>query len=273
MSYAVRNGKVVRCSRPSVQLVGRKIVRPLSAAVVRLVGPIPDHVNLSGCDQVTLAGITIGYPGIGEQLRGDLERECARILGLHGPAAFVCTKHAAAIHEAGHVVLLAVDGLELDYAFIRQTAAGWTGMTMPKNGSWRLTSDTSPAELIRRSGHLLAGVAAEELFDADFRAGSSLDEVLVSQLLAALAADGADGRELWEQQVRGPVMRRLVERQRSLVDIAEYLLEHGRLDNADVGHLMAPPNTSLAPVRRRPAARGAASTSAKRTAIKGKHAA
>ena len=228
MSYAVRSGKVVRRSRP------------LSVAAVQLGGPTPDHVNLSGGDQVTLAGITIGYPGIGEQLRGVLAREYARILGLRGPAAFACTKHAAAIYEAGHAVLLAVDGLELAYAYIKQTDAGWTGMSMPKNGSWRITPDAPPAEFIRRSRHLLAGFAAEQLFDADFRAGSSLDEIIVSQLLVALAADGADGRELWVKQVHGPVLRCLVEHQRSLADIAEHLYEHERLERADdVRRLMA----------------------------------
>ena len=219
MSYAVRNGKVVRRARP--------------VALPELGGPTPDHVDLSGSDQVTLAGTTIGYPGIGARLRATLAHAAACIAERHGPAAFACTKHAAAIHEAGHATLYAVDGLELGRAYIEETASGWTGMCVAKNGGWKITPDAPSAELIKRARHLLAGWAAERLFDADFRMGSSLDEIVVSQFLAALAADDGDGAALWVRHVHHPVKRCLVEHQQAVTGIAEYLFEHERLDGAD----------------------------------------
>src|SRR6266446_4663907 len=89
------------------------------------------QVNLSNPDEITLAGIRLALPGIGTAVRGMLEDLTARVYAEHGGAAFACPKRAAAIHEAGHVVVYAAHGAEVECARIEPTGheAGWIGYT------------------------------------------------------------------------------------------------------------------------------------------------
>ena len=74
----------------------------------------------------------------------------------------------------------------------------WIGRTygLPK---WSVNETTSPEADLQHAHSQLAGVASEALFDSDYRAGSSIDEIIIAQgiVLAAAAKLLRDERQLW----------------------------------------------------------------------------
>jgi len=112
-----------------------------------------------------------------------------------GPRGVLATRHAAAIHESGHGIVFARTA---DEVFApphrlsikkRRTPLGdtWTGSTdvVPSAPKLHIDSRTRPDMLWTHGIRVLAGVAAELLFDGhDFRMGSSFDEVALAQGIA-----------------------------------------------------------------------------------------
>ena len=166
--------------------------------------------NLLHDDVFTLAGITASGPGLGRQVREVLAGLFRDIMDKHGPRAFELPKRAAAIHEAGHVVINSVLGTRTTSVLIDHMQVGeqcgWIGFTDVSGGAFVYTPD-KPAtfdELLARSRTIYAGIAAEALFAGeDRREGSSLDEVLLSQLFGRYAADliGEDPELFWQRNV------------------------------------------------------------------------
>jgi hypothetical protein len=203
-------------------------------------------------DKITLGRVTIAGPGLGAKVRERFLAETERIFQAHGRRAFEAPKRAAAIHEAGHAVIATAlqDERVKRVRIWRRTfednpiiVAGWFGLTEYHGGGWALDHQTSrPADLIRPARNLYAGIAGEALFAGDdLREASSLDEVMMSQLLGAQAADllGLDGKTYWREEVHNKVCRHLLANQTVVMRIADYLLEHRKLQGRPLERMLA----------------------------------
>ena len=112
-------------------------------------------VDLVQNDQVTLAGVTVkGVNGV--EMREMLDRQTAKILEQHGARAFACPKSSAAIHEAGHVVILTVLGYHAVSASIASPDnENWFGYTdCPDAG---FNEKATAAEKLNKARNLIAG--------------------------------------------------------------------------------------------------------------------
>jgi hypothetical protein len=163
-----------------------------------------DLVDLSSPDRITLAGITLEGE-ICVSIRNSLVAVQKRVLVEHGERAFECPKEAAAIHEAGHVVVnVALGGRVRRVDIDCHPSGAWIGYTEYLNGEWSLSPETATSEKwLEIARNLYAGVAAEMLFDPDFRQGSSLDEVVMSQWIGGEAAHlvNEDPASFWTTHV------------------------------------------------------------------------
>src|SRR5262245_22222937 len=137
-----------------------------------------------------------------------------------GLAAFEMARSSAIAHEAGHTVVGAVHGLAVSSCEItRRTIpkifrravgrSAWGGLTrwaQPQPfgpaGEFAVEFANVPtATVLTQIAVTIAGVVAEAVFDPDeYRDGSSIDEVLVAQVLTdQLAARlGLVAPELWD---------------------------------------------------------------------------
>jgi hypothetical protein len=193
-------------------------------------------------DVVTLAGTTIVAPGIGRAVRGAMSNEITRILAAHGFAAFENPRRATCMHEAGHAVISTWLGKHVTRVTTGRCVQGWTGFTHCADGEWRIHPDdaNAPQTLIAVGRNLYAGIAAEMMFARDdFREGSSLDEVVMSQLAAQMAAGDEDGETLWRSEVHLPVCVHLKRNERVVRRIAGYLLEHRKIQGRPLERMLA----------------------------------
>jgi hypothetical protein len=123
------------------------------------------------------------------EIAADISRLAFEKQGL---AAFDSTRRAASLHESGHVIIGTVDGRKVrDLTVRRRLIAGrhqWLGVTR-----WRhwdadkpLTSpDSTVEDDIATARNVIAGWAAELLFDPDFRQGTSIDEIATFNLIVS----------------------------------------------------------------------------------------
>jgi hypothetical protein len=209
-------------------------------AAVTMISWEASMVDLSGDDKITLAGITVEGPGIGGGVRNLLACEMARILAQHGPRAFEAPKHAAAIHEAGHVVAHVLAGNRVQRTRIAERRPGvWLGFTETRSRHW--LRPRSPAQFLQVARSLYAGYAAERMLDQDFREASSIDEIVMSQLAAAMAANilNTDEETYWQTEVHLAVCTSLGRNGTALKMIAEHLLNHQRLKGRRLDNLCA----------------------------------
>ena len=111
---------------------------------------------------------------------------------------------------------------------------GWIGFTDVSGGAFVYTPD-KPAtfdELLARSRTIYAGIAAEALFAGeDRREGSSLDEVLLSQLFGRYAADliGEDPELFWQRNIHVWCLCQLGGNREVHAEITEALLQRKRV--------------------------------------------
>lgn len=123
-----------------------------------------------------------------------VEAACRDAYATQGPRAFESTRHAVAIHEAGHAVIYAITAdharwwqayrVKIWREAMPEALSGltvWLGetQTSPKAPPIHVQPDDAKGTLIYalRAG---AGVVSEMLFDGkDYRLGSSLDELLI----------------------------------------------------------------------------------------------
>jgi hypothetical protein len=123
-------------------------------------------------------------------------------LAIDGSRAFDCPKSSAAFHEAGHCLVSFLQGTTPSRASIwpikELGRTQWIGRTygLPK---WSVNETTSPEADLQHAHSQLAGVASEALFDSDYRAGSSTDEITIAQgiVLTAAAKLLRDEQQLW----------------------------------------------------------------------------
>jgi hypothetical protein len=198
-----------------------------------------DHAtDLSQDDIFTLAGITMFGPGLGKRVRERFVEIAASLLRKHGPRAFEMPKRAAAIHEAGHVVINSAVGVRTTSVLIdhlhRNSELAWIGYTNAPDLAF-VDTPTAPAgfdKLLMKSRTTCAGIAAEMLFAGpDRREGSSLDEIIMSQIFAEMAASlvGAEPEALWQNDVWSWCMAQLHHNRNAHAGIAAALVERKRL--------------------------------------------
>ena len=108
-----------------------------------------------------------------------------------GLRAFEDPKSSAVVHEAGHAVLYAYYGIEMEFVKVRECKKGiqaghWVGNARPVNYKWGGSGpDTLPEDEFKNACILIAGRIAEELFDRENRRlGSSLDEFIGVRMLS-----------------------------------------------------------------------------------------
>jgi hypothetical protein len=195
--------------------------------------------DLSDPDKITLAGITLALPGIGTAVRGMLEDLTVRVFDAHGLEAFACSKRAAAIHEAGHVVIYAAHGAEVESAHIEETPAktGWIGYTSSVGTAFTVKDGQGESEDLyrNRARFLIAGVTAEKLFDPEAKAGSSLDEWVMAQVMAckaAMLAGRKDDTRYFNDEVYRTAGLILLRHEETCREIARHLFDHGSLNGA-----------------------------------------
>ena len=119
----------------------------INTAIPDVANPFYEQsVDLSQDDVFTLAGFTMCGPGLGKAVRERFVAVAANLLRKHGPRAFEMPKRAAAIHEAGHIVINSVLGVRTTNVLIdpitRNGKLFWIGNTKPLNWlswiRWRL---------------------------------------------------------------------------------------------------------------------------------------
>jgi hypothetical protein len=205
-------------------------------------------VDFSHDDVFTLAGFTMAGPGLGKAVRERFAALAASLLRRHGPRAFEMPKRAAAIHEAGHAVVMSILGVRVTSVMIEPMARGgklyWGGNTEAPELAFADTP-TSPigfATLLSRSRIVYAGLAAEGLFAGnDRREGSSLDEIVLSQMLAEHGARlvGVDAGRLWQDEVATWCNITLHRNCEVHAEIATALMNRGRLKGKVLRELCA----------------------------------
>jgi hypothetical protein len=194
--------------------------------------------NLSQDDWFTLAGITMAGPGLGKRVRGRFVAIAASLLKKHGLRAFEMPKRAAAIHEAGHVVINSAVGVRTTSVLIdhihRNGALHWIGHTDAPDLAF-VDAPNAPAgfdKLLMRARTTCAGIAAEHLFAGpDRREASSLDEIMMSQIFAERAASliGVNPEALWQNEVWAWCVAQLHQNRNTHAEIAAALMERKRL--------------------------------------------
>jgi hypothetical protein len=190
-------------------------------------------------DRVTMCGVTIVGPGIGPAVREVLSNEIKRVLAEHGLAAFENPKWATCLHEGGHAITTPWLGKSVTKVTITECASkNWIGWTHCADDAWHVNFDdkeSAAQTLIAIARNLYAGIAAEGLFAGDDRReGSSIDEVVISQLAAQTAAVTCevDGETLWRRAVHIPVCRHLQRNAHVVRRIAGHLLEHHEIEGS-----------------------------------------
>jgi hypothetical protein len=143
-----------------------------------------------------------------------IQEEADRLLESQGMRAFEMPRTAAIGHETGHAIVATVEGHQVTSVKIsRQIVFGmtvWTGVTNDSHGPWSITPETPTAEVLSRVRCLIAGVVGEAIYAAaDYRAGSSLDEIVLAQMaldnLLQLHPDEfavAHPKEIWSDCLR-----------------------------------------------------------------------
>jgi hypothetical protein len=222
-----------------------------------LINPFYEQpANLSQDDVFTLAGFTMYGPGVGKAVRERFDAITAGLLRKYGLRAFEMPKRAAAIHEAGHVIINSVLGVRTTCVAIdhitRNGKLFWIGITNAPELAFADTPATPVGfdEFLARSRTTYAGIAAEILFAGDDRRdGSSLDEVLMSQILAEHAAmlAGLDAPRLWFEEVAAWCSNQLQRNRKTHAEITAALMKRKRLKGkvlralcAKVAQLLSP---------------------------------
>jgi hypothetical protein len=136
-----------------------------------------------------LAGYTF-YPDSWDSVYAGFQLEIARVHATHGDRAFECPRSAVLAHEASHAIVAPHDGDKVKNIRIwnHQTFGRtyWVGETVRKGKRFAIAAATPPSFVLTQVCFLIAGIVGEAVLDpAEYREGSSVDEVVVAQLLIA----------------------------------------------------------------------------------------
>jgi hypothetical protein len=126
-------------------------------------------------------------PEVDTDVIEDIEREVRRLLASEGLRAFEMLRSAAIAHEAGHAIVGRHEGLAIVQVEVFKCSGPqgevWGGATN-ENAPWRIDATTPTAGVLARVRYMVAGIAGEAILDPEgYRRGSSLDEIVLSQLI------------------------------------------------------------------------------------------
>jgi hypothetical protein len=175
------------------------------------------------------------------------------VLAKHGSSAFTMTRKAALVHETGHAIVLTHEGLKVRSVKIFSRSVlgveAWGGRCMHAGGAWSSGPDSSVDSDLLHARVAIAGLAGEAICGLD-RPGSSLDEVVLSQVLGcnvAVKLDGysrrdedyaAWGRQLWNEQVWNVAIKILRANREPFMQLVQHLHENERVKGAKLHHIL-----------------------------------
>jgi hypothetical protein len=174
----------------------------------------------------------------------DMSAIMAHVFVTDGPRAFDCPKSSATVHEAGHCVIHALNGgMPTRAAIWPEIIDGrtqWLGNT-EGIGPWRVDEKTDVQADLRVAESKMAGVAAEYLFDLDFRPGSSIDEIAIARsIVEGVAFKMGRDPALVLAETWITVISRLKMHERIVREIASRLRRKRSIDARDLKLLLAP---------------------------------
>jgi hypothetical protein len=154
-----------------------------------------------------LAGFSFSDPVAASAIDSDFRRAVANIFDEHGPRAFEQPRSAAIAHESSHAIVGTHDGLRVERVRIWSRPDPlnggplWGGLTdYVRRKRVAITPETPLPKVLSNICLIVAGEVGEFILDpGGYREASSLDEVVISQNIANLAATevGIDPRVLW----------------------------------------------------------------------------
>ena len=158
----------------------------------------------------------------------------------HGPAAFMMPREAAVVHETGHAIVAAHEGLTVRSVSVYSRSVPNVGVVWGGwcngGGPWTSGPDSSAADDLRRARIIVAGLAGEAVTRRDLP-GSSLDELALSQMIGLNAASklypgglsdedyDAYAQQLWNEQVWKVALEILFANQEPFNRLAQFLAE------------------------------------------------
>ena len=185
-----------------------------------------------------------------------IEDTTRRAFDRHGLPAFMMPREAALVHETGHAIVAAHEGLTVRSVSIfsrpvPKAGLVWGGWCIDAGGTWTTGPDTSADDDLRRARIIIAGLAGEALTRRDLP-GSSIDELALSQLVSLNAAVKLDNdldrsdeeysayaERLWHEQVWNVALAILLANQEPFNCLVQCLHEKEKVKGAKLRHVLA----------------------------------
>jgi hypothetical protein len=173
----------------------------------------------------------------------ELAHVLTAITGLFGgQITFRQTKLSAALHEAGHAVILALNWMTPTstgiWPITEEGRQQWLGyVDAPSAGG--VDSETPARENIKCAQTILAGAVSERLFDPGCRLGSSTDEIGGAQAIIKMAAPKLqrNDKELWSETLT-EVEKSLKANESIVRKIADELIRKGTIRSRRLAYLL-----------------------------------
>lgn len=166
-----------------------------------------------------------------------------------GARAYGATRRAAALHEAGHAVIHALDGDKVRRIRIirarERSPDGkrqWIGLCLHNRGAISLTPETPLDALVALARSVAAGYLAEMAFDReDYRLNSSPDEQLIFSCLSPAIAEkmGADADGVHFAVAHG-ISNDLWAHRAAVLAIAGNLERYGQVSGHKLSRMLPP---------------------------------
>lgn len=166
----------------------------------------------------------------------------------HGPDGFIGSKHAAAVHEAGHAIVFCALGqrptrLKLQRKFYEIDGVSrmfWGGVTETERKSFLMDMRSNPYESLTEIAFVAAGFLAEMHFD-HLLPGSSLDERVYAAVLCSLAEIAFDLPEGAAAHLVGQIVKQTFDDfAAEHAKLTRRLLHHNVVRAAELDRLLEP---------------------------------
>jgi hypothetical protein len=194
-----------------------------------------------------LPSLPVGMP---PQMVAGIRDAALRAFLAHGAAAFEAPRETTIMHETGHGIVGAAEGFRIrELRIFQRSARVWGGRCEEADATWSTGPDSSAEDDLRRARFTIGGLAAEALCGRD-KPGSSLDELVLSQVLGMNAggklgdptlsdeAHHAYVQRLWHEQVWGVALADLRANREPFCALAELLNQHERIKGEKLAKML-----------------------------------
>jgi hypothetical protein len=180
-------------------------------------------------------------------------RTVTHLTASEGVNAFISPRREAAAHEAGHCIIFAADGVDVLFTrvwpatpsprvrrvFKRKRGLFWVGWTETAGLPKIADQHSAVADDLRYVRTLLAGQCGEALDRGGARSGSSLDEIILAQMICQTVASktGGDAEAIYVRQ-RQIVVDTLAVFRAEHRQITKALMRQQRLDGGELKQLI-----------------------------------